>query len=222
MYIFVTVFFRYQVPESVHLLLCVIPTYSFFYGLALLGIAVQDNDPITLTDMITFQRYGKSMSFLLLLLLVEFVVFFVAIIVIEFIKGYVDWDKYSLAALKQYLFSKKPTISYQNLQDDEDDVEMSDSASTPANDTQQVNHVDVDVQQERARMQQEDNLVRVHNVSKLFNRGKSSEKRALHQINLGIPIGQTFGLLGPNRYLLRIKCNQLVLVKPLFKAYCPE
>jgi ABC-type multidrug transport system ATPase subunit len=85
-YLVIVFVLNYNVPRWVNYILSVFPMYSLFYGLSLLGFAIRDNTPISITEMF---KVGYSMDFLVLIciLILETTVLFGIVFLIEFLQS---------------------------------------------------------------------------------------------------------------------------------------
>lgn len=79
-FLFVTLFLRNNLSEMLSYVLCVIPTFSLYHGVMMLGLAIVEAQPITLMSVVTFQPgFGRRIGVTIAIMFFEALVFFIAV-----------------------------------------------------------------------------------------------------------------------------------------------
>jgi ABC-type multidrug transport system ATPase subunit len=181
-FILVKFIFKFKIPVFVNLILCLFPTYSFFYSMAVFGFAVMEDEPISIISLITFKGYGGQMAIILFLLIFQAILFTCTIAIWEYLRH--------LGRRPGGLFGKEDKLMLEienqsNLENGEDESEE-----------------DEDVAYERQRIlsgepSTEDDILRIVDVHKVYKE-KNKLKQAVNGVYLGVKKNSCLGLLGPN------------------------
>ena len=84
MYLVITFIFQYNVPNWINYILSFFPLYSLFYGLSILGLALNNDSPITFISFFSFKGYSLDFFILYVIMVVESI-FFISLILYFFI-----------------------------------------------------------------------------------------------------------------------------------------
>jgi len=152
--------------------LCILlPSWNLFYGLSILGLAVHNGKPITISNMLSFSDYGAEMSGLFLLTFAQIVLHFF----IMFSFDYVDHQK---KKPKSWINQMVPRFIVNKLKLD-------------LNQSKDVELVENSGDEDEQILQ--DCLLRIEGIHKWYG-----EYHALRSVSFGVKRGEVFGLLGKN------------------------
>eukprot|EP01027_Heterolobosea_sp_BB2_P015159 GEZU01021715.1.p1 GENE.GEZU01021715.1~~GEZU01021715.1.p1 ORF type:complete len:838 (+),score=194.35 GEZU01021715.1:69-2582(+) len=206
-YLVITLLFQNNVPTVVNILLSLVPSYSVYYGISVLGRAVAISRPVTLRSMLTFSGYGAHISWLIIILAVEMVLFTVAIYACEAYIARARRPSKEKFADHEMMTHNNSLDSDENDSDVKQETERILGSSNPTGDFDE---------EEPNR-----DILRIINVSKVYpattnkrtgfrllsrlfrsNKANNStvnkNKVAVNNFCLGVQAGECLGLLGPN------------------------